>query len=390
MAYTAPYIDETGLHLPTYEEILEELNNRTKQIYGQDLYLDVDSLDYQHNSVFSMFSSDCLSFVENIYQMFSPKYAVGTTLDNLVKLNGLKRKKASYSTVTLQLKGNIGTTIHNGIVSDSNNIRWILDEDTIIFTEETKIVSATCEKIGAIEAPVNSIKNIITPTRGWLSCTNLERATTGNPIETDSELRIRRDNSTEIASVNMIGSLYSALLALDNVKTCQVYENDTNVTDSNGIPAHSVACIVEGGNISEIGDVIFQKKGPGCGTYGDVMSTISQITGLTSNVYFFRPTEVTVNLEIPIVPSTFFTNETKTKIIQTIEDFFANIKIGMDITRGSIISVISKIIDDVYNPEFRVNLPIKTSKDDEALADSDTTIAFNEKAVLGELTLTGV
>ena len=42
MAYTAPYVDETGLHMPSYDDVNEELNNRTKQIYGQDLYLNVD------------------------------------------------------------------------------------------------------------------------------------------------------------------------------------------------------------------------------------------------------------------------------------------------------------------------------------------------------------
>lgn len=390
MAYTAPYVDETGLHMPSYDDVNEELNNRTKQIYGQDLYLNVDSLDYQHNSVFSMFISDTHLFTENVSYMFSPKYAVGTMLDNLVKLNGLTRKKASYSTVTLQLKGNIGAVIHGGIVGDSNGVRWILDDDVVTFTAENIVVSATCEKLGAVEAPANSITNIITPTRGWLSCNNSERATVGNAIETDLELRIRRDKSTEIASVNMVGSLYANLLALDNVKTCQVYENDTNETDINGIPAHSVSCVVDGGNMSEIGEVIAKKKGPGCGTYGNTDVSVQQNTGLTMIVHFFRPTEVAVNLQVPIVPLALFTSDTRVKIIKAIEEFFENIKIGMDITRASIISVISKIIEDVYNPEFKVNLPIMTSRENEELADADTSIAFNEKAILGELTFIGV
>lgn len=390
MAYTAPYIDETGLHMPSYSDVRDELNNRARQIHGQDLYLDIDSLDYQHNSVFSMFIADSYSFTEIAYQMLSPKYAVGTALDNIVKLNGLTRKKASYSTVTLQLRGNIGTVIHNGIVADLSGVRWLLDDETVTFTSEIMVVSATCEKLGAVEAPANSIKNIITPTRGWLSCNNSERATVGSAVETDLELRTRREKSTEIASVNMIGSLYSALLALDNVKTCQVVENDTNEVDDNNIPGHSVACVVEGGNISEIAQIISQKKGPGCGTYGDITVPVMQITGLTMNISFFRPTEVTVNLEIPIIPSTLFTTDTKAKIKKAIEDYFENIKIGMDIQRGSIITVVSKIIDDVYNPEFKVSLPIMTARENEELSDTDTQISFNEKAVLGELSFIGV
>ena len=381
MAYTAPYIDETGLHLPSYTDIRDELNNRTRQIFGQDIYLEVDSLDYQHNSVFSMFNADCCSALEAIYYSLSPKYAVGTSLDNIIKLNGLKRKQASYSTVVLKLRGNIGSVIN------LNGVRWLLDNKKVIFTEETMTVSATCEKLGAIEAPANSITNIITPTRGWLSCTNTERAVVGSAVETDLELRTRQSKSTELPSVNMIGSLYSALMSLNNVKTCQVYENDTNFTDDNGIPPHSVACVVEGGNITEIGEIISQKKGPGCGTYGDLTVPVMQLTGLTMDIKFFRPVEVPVYLQIPIIPSSLFTTETGDKIKNTIKDFFENIKIGMDITRGSIMTVLSKMIDDVYNPAFKVDLPILTAREDYELADMDTDILFNEKATYGDVSL---
>ena len=34
MAYFAPYIDASGLHLPTYEERLEELTGAYRSIFG--------------------------------------------------------------------------------------------------------------------------------------------------------------------------------------------------------------------------------------------------------------------------------------------------------------------------------------------------------------------
>ena len=47
MAYTAPYIDDAGLHIPTYADIRDDLVEQFKSIYGQDIYLENDSQDYQ-------------------------------------------------------------------------------------------------------------------------------------------------------------------------------------------------------------------------------------------------------------------------------------------------------------------------------------------------------
>jgi hypothetical protein len=50
MAYFAPYIDGAGLHFPTYQETLDYLNERTRNIFGNDIYLEPDSQDYQANA----------------------------------------------------------------------------------------------------------------------------------------------------------------------------------------------------------------------------------------------------------------------------------------------------------------------------------------------------
>ena len=36
MAYFSPYIDQTGMHVPTYADIRDELISMMKQIFGQD------------------------------------------------------------------------------------------------------------------------------------------------------------------------------------------------------------------------------------------------------------------------------------------------------------------------------------------------------------------
>ena len=47
MAYSAPYLDNNGIHLPTYDDRLEDLLSGYKQIFGSDVYLGPDTMDYQ-------------------------------------------------------------------------------------------------------------------------------------------------------------------------------------------------------------------------------------------------------------------------------------------------------------------------------------------------------
>ena len=99
MAYFEPYIDDAGLHVPGYIDIRDDLIEKFKQIYGQDIYLDNDSQDYQMISAFALKTYDTMQMLQIIYNNRGPKTAVGTALDSIVKLNGIKRKSDRKSVV---------------------------------------------------------------------------------------------------------------------------------------------------------------------------------------------------------------------------------------------------------------------------------------------------
>lgn len=58
MSYQAPYIDEAGLHIASYNDIRDSLLENMKQIFGQDIYLENDSQDYQMISAFALMLYD--------------------------------------------------------------------------------------------------------------------------------------------------------------------------------------------------------------------------------------------------------------------------------------------------------------------------------------------
>ena len=94
MTYFKPYVDASGFHYPSYDDIKQELIGEMKRIYGQDLYLDNDSQDYQMISAFALKIYDTYQAIELDYNNRSTKTAIGTALDALVKNNGITRKKA--------------------------------------------------------------------------------------------------------------------------------------------------------------------------------------------------------------------------------------------------------------------------------------------------------
>ena len=47
MAYFPPTIDASGIKIPSYQDVLDYFVEKTKSIYGDDIYLSEDSQDYQ-------------------------------------------------------------------------------------------------------------------------------------------------------------------------------------------------------------------------------------------------------------------------------------------------------------------------------------------------------
>ena len=63
MAYFAPYIDGTGIHMPTYEERLEALTEAYRGIFGAGAELSAAVPDYQLLSVFARALDDVSALV---------------------------------------------------------------------------------------------------------------------------------------------------------------------------------------------------------------------------------------------------------------------------------------------------------------------------------------
>ena len=387
MAYFKPYIDASGYHYPTYNDIRDDMIDHFRQIYGQDIYLGNDSQDYQMISIFALKIYDTFQAVELDYNNRSPKTAIGTALDGLVKINGLTRKKASYSTVQVTLTGDAGTQVVRGVVRDSNDVQWALPYVVNIGNAGTVTITATCKKIGAVGAPAGSVTGIATPTKGWVSVTNKEQAVLGRPVETDKQLRARQTISVANPSQAVIESTKGAIAAVSGVTRYSVLENDTNITDSHGIPGHSISAIVEGGADAEIAKAIYLRKSPGCGTYGTTAINVFNAENVATKIKFFRPAYVKIDVRIRVKKLTGYTKEVEAAIINYVKYYLSILAIGQSVYLSSIWAVAARAIADITNPTFSV-VEVKLG-----IAGSNPTVAnipisFNQVAQYNSCTVT--
>ena len=200
MSYFAPYIDGTGLHMPTYEERLDDLCEAYRNIFGPESELSESVPDYQLLSVFARALDDVSALCLQAYNSRNPMYATGQALDLLLPQYGILRAAG----------------------------------------------------------------------------------------ESDASVRARIRNSLAGRGGSSLDALRAAVLSARSVKDAKVYVNETDTTDSIGIPGHSIAVVTRGGNAQAIAQAIYDKKAPGIGTYGSSVSTAVDAEGNLVPVSFTR------------------------------------------------------------------------------------------------------
>jgi len=322
------FVDQLGIHAPTYQDVLTYLTTAYQNIYGADVYLGADSQDGQFLAILALAIYDANSMAVSVYQAFSPNTAQGNGLSSVVKINNMRRLVATNSTVDLVVVGQAGTTIINGVARGADNANWLLPPQVIVPPSGQVTVTAVAQNSGSVSAAPDSITGIATPTRGWQTVTNPQAAAQGDPVETDALLRIRQRVSTALPSQSILDGIAGAVAQITGVVRYLVYENDTATTDRNGVPAHSISFVVDGGDASSIAQAIMLKKTPGAGTYGTTTIAVEDSQGLLHDINFFRPILVPITVDITVDPLPGYTTATGALIAQAVVDFLNQLPIG--------------------------------------------------------------
>lgn len=377
MSVPVTTIDDTGCHVPTYDAVLAYFQNAYRGIYGSDVYLGNDSQDGQWVAIIALAHYDSCTMAAAVYNSFSPTTAQGAGLSTNVKLNGISRAVATNSTVDLTLVGQAGTVITSGIATDGTN-RWFLPSSVTIPPSGSITVTATAEKAGDIAADPNTITTIGTPTRGWQTVTNAFAADAGAPVETDAALRRRQKVSTALPSLTVLEGITGAVATIDGVTRYAPYENDTNLTDGDGVPPHSIAMVVEGGDAQAIAAAIAAKKTPGAYTHGTTTEVVVDQYGLEHTIRFFRPTAKRIKVEIALTALTGYTSGIGTQIQEAVASYISGLAIGADVYLHRLY-LPANLSGSGNSATYNITA-LTIAFDGDSLASSDLVVAFNEAA----------
>ena len=270
-------IDQTGLTIESNPELVAWLVSAFQTIYGADINVDSNSPDGQLIQILAQADTDLLELLLATYNLAAVPTAYGTRLDQLVALNGIARKQGTYTLCLVQVTFSLAVTLPGldqtavpaFTVADGAGNQFQLVTSYVNSGAGTQTLTFRAVAIGQIQTTANTITNILTSTLGAASVNNPSVASDviGVNEESDAQLKVRHAQSFQLASTGPSEAIESLLKNIPDVIDAYVVENNTGAT-YNGIPAHSIWPIVNGGTPTEIAAAIYAKKSPGCGTRG--------------------------------------------------------------------------------------------------------------------------
>ncbi|MGL4680815.1 MAG: baseplate J/gp47 family protein [Plesiomonas shigelloides] len=351
----------------------------------RDLYLGIDpawNLDPSTPDGLKLASDAELysAFDETLQQAYNardPNKARGYDLVVLCGLTGTTKSWGTQSTVPLTLIGTPGTVIPYGkrVESETTGSQWYLPQTATLGADGTAIAQGICTVKGQTQADTNTITKIVDTVGGWTGVTNAQVATPGTDEEKDGELRVKRATAVGRPGNNQIDSLYGELYAVSGVRRVKVYENDTDVTDSNGQTKNSYAVIVDGGTDTDVAMAIYLKKNPGTGQYQagtpvSVTVTSPKYPSNTKMIKFSRPIYVDMNIVITLKNDGTLPSTVGDDIKQAFIDFAAGglvpadcgfkvsgFDIGEDVPYSTMFTPVNKVIG-AYGNSYVQNMTL--------------------------------
>ena len=321
------------------------------------------------------------------YNSKDPNKAAGIQLDMICALTGTQRIQGTPSDVVLTLTGTNGTLVPSGsLVEDINEVQWVTTADATI-DNGVATVAAQAVIVGRVEAAAGTITRIKTVIAGWQSVTNDTVATPGTDQETDSQLRLRRAATVAAPGNNQIDSMRGELLLTEGVRHAIVYENEEAAPDSDGLPGHSIAAVVDGGTDADVALSIYMKKNPGvtlhqAGTPVSVIVTSPNYPEQTKEIRFGRPTAVPIIMAVNITDDGSLPGDVEDEITAAIIDYASGTTesgqffnstgfgIGEDVTLSRMYTPVNQIIGS-YGNSFVTSLTLQGGS-------ADVVVAFDE------------
>lgn len=325
--------DSNGIITQNLSEILDERENALKLVMGEDFVID------KTTPIGNMELADAnneLAIQELIAwlipNMLNAQTASGYFLDCICEKNRIYRKEPKQTTLKLIVHGDAGVEFLAEDISVSEEGTYTyynLNEDIIIGDNGTTVAEFICNDYGEY-APTSTSKFIIqTPLNGLRDVTiDYENANIviGRLVETDEQLRRRREYSVQQTSTSTLASIKANLYSLDGVLHATYFENDTEETNELGIPMKSFEFIVDGGDENNITDIIFTNKTAGTRAYGETIINKMDSEGNIYAIGFTKAEPVNIGIDIKVQTNAPQSNSWRQAVINALKNKFEEVQ----------------------------------------------------------------
>lgn len=294
----------------TFAEIVSNKRAKAREVFGEDIDLsEPNILNFLIN--LSAWGEDNIwQLAENVYQSMSPAYATGEALTDLATTIGIVRRTATRSTGTVTFTGTDGTKIISGLrLSTTNGKVFITTESGEIESGKAEIKVESLDFGADTNALENSITEFMIPVVGLNSVNNTEPTSGGLDVETDAELYNRYIISITKGGGSTAAAIKAALLATNGVLDAEVRENVSDI-EVDGLPPHSVAPIVHGGEDKDIARTILEHKAGGVRSFGTTLVELEDYDATEQKIGFTRVETVPIYVKVT-------TNEEVNKVLVT-------------------------------------------------------------------------
>ena len=191
---------------------------------------------------------------------------------------------------------------------------------------------------------------------------------------------MRQAQSVAIPALTPFEAVDGAIANVSGVTRHKLYENDTGAVNSDGIPGHSIAAIVDGGDVTEIAQTIRGKKGQGVSTFGSTTVTVPDKYDNPHAISFSRSSDVPIYVAITLKVFTGYTTQVGEQIKQAIADYINGLTIGDDVLLSRIYSPANLGVVSGGNAKYYDINSLAIGKSAGTVAASNVVIAFNESA----------
>jgi len=202
---------------------------------------------------------------------------------------------------------------------------------------------------GGVTVPTISLQTIISSVVGWDAVINFSAGTTGSDIETDAELRARRDIELQNSGTTTNSGIKEEVLNITGVASVTIIENDTSITDVDGRTPHSYEVFVEGGVDDEVAQAIYDTKPAGI----NVVTTVAGPSQRTGNIVDVNSAATTLTFSEPIaIPMLIVVTGTKDAEYpatgdQQVKDallaFFSNFELNEDVLNHNLFTPVNTV-----------------------------------------------